>query len=409
MLSIGGNNNANPRFNNEVQARKWLTANGFTCTRSGATALYFNGDKYVYASANDYRFDRAGGRIGLLIEAPQENLALRSADGNNATWTNGNSTKATATSIISGETATKITASSTNGNIAQIVGTFTGNEETYCAIIEQGTSTTSAIWMRDTTAASTVCAVTLTWSTGGTAVTAGSANSYGAELIKSSGPNGGAVYLVWMRYSGTGTNARQVRVVSDDTDGTKYCYFHVANLSEDSVVGSPIITTTASVTRNADYIKSTSLGTLWGPSATTVSAHYGTINPPAASGEYFGVIAFSEGVGAEAAFIGTINVSGTSYGIASHTSSSSTNNAVTSATTFDSSIKSSGAFNNADVHCGNDGNTGTSAGPSAYPAVTQIELGNILNVAAYYMNGKIYSLRFQRAMTSQADQAGLSS
>lgn len=98
-----------------------------TCTRSGATATYFDSSGILQtASANAARFDHTiltGAALGLRCEEARTNIALWNRDFTNAAWVKVNTTAAKNQTGIDGaaNSASTITATSANGTILQTV------------------------------------------------------------------------------------------------------------------------------------------------------------------------------------------------------------------------------------------------------------------------------------------------
>lgn len=253
---------------NKVRGRRSLEALGFTCSNADP-GWYYDGSVYRQAASNECRYSAEGGRTGLLSESSDENLLLYSSE-NDAAWTVSNATKsAEGTSIINGKTPLKVTASAAGGYINQTVGTTA--TDCYFIIVEQGNSTVADIEVYDG-GGGTVSRIRLTFATGAVSQISGVSDFSGAYRITSSGPNGGATWILYVTASGLG-GARSVRFYPDAITGTKYSYLHHSQLStQQAHPTSPIVTQGSSGTRGNDVISSTTIPTWWNNDEITVLA-----------------------------------------------------------------------------------------------------------------------------------------
>ncbi len=241
-----------------------VAALGGTFTRA-TTALYRDAT-YTWQSAGTgvqrvADHDYASGSVGTRLESQRTNSALGSCVfGGGTYYTVGGTLTvgAAATSIINGQTANLITAS--GGYLTQTIGTFV-NAQLDCPqiFVEQGTCTVSQVTVYDGTAAAVLGTVTYTWATG-VVTTSGTVTSAWANLRPGVGPNGGAVVQLWLTTAGTSTgtgkagNARALRVYPAGASGTGVtAYLHYIGFEANATYpSSPIVTTNATVTRNAD-------------------------------------------------------------------------------------------------------------------------------------------------------------
>lgn len=109
---------------------------------------YLDGSGLIQtAAANVARIDHQGGTPALLIEAARTNQALYSADLNNAAWIATSASKATATSVISGYSACRLTevAATANHVLRQDRTITSGQVQTVSVIAKAGSG--SARWL----------------------------------------------------------------------------------------------------------------------------------------------------------------------------------------------------------------------------------------------------------------------
>lgn len=257
----------------EVESRN--DALGYSLTRSG---LYMPSSA-LRSRLQWYDLDDDGviESALLVVESSRENQALQSSNlaDNGSPWAgNGDFTIASATSIISGQTAYRHTngGTSTARVRSQTIGTCTGAEEVSFCVLEQdpaNPAVTSAIDFGSDS--NLVSRATLTWATGAVAVTdnEGTGTAFAVRLF-SAGPNaGGEVYLFGIRAAGTSAEARTVELYPTGIDqNTKGVYVHHVQHEEDADVSppsfTPIITAGATVTRAAETL----YAPFYGPTST---------------------------------------------------------------------------------------------------------------------------------------------
>lgn len=201
----------------------------------------------------------ANGGWAAVIEPAQTNLVLQSSNVQPAVWGLSQAVKATSgggVSIFSGNVCTGVTASTSTPQVYQLVGTFTGAAETAYAIVEVPAGVTQfRLFAWDNTASATIAGIVTTTATG--VATSGGTTPptiYGTKKLftGTSGPNGGTVWLVWMTYTGTSGNNREIGISAWDNGQT--IYPHHVQLVGSSILTSPIITTSAQVNRGAESI-----------------------------------------------------------------------------------------------------------------------------------------------------------
>ena len=243
-----------------------------------STALYWDASGVLQEAATDeLRIDHdpdSGNKRGALIEASRTNELLDAADFTAASDWGGDSdfTITTATSAISGETAYKHENDGSGGGKKrdQTVGTLTGSDETVSAIIENEDAGDSLIGIRDTTASAWVIRAKFDWSTEAASVESGSGTVGWDDL--GTGPNGGKMIRLWATGSGTSANNRAVQVFpTGASTNTKKAILHHAQHEEAGSRTSPIVTTSAPVTRAVDDL-SASAGSWFDAAKGTFSA-----------------------------------------------------------------------------------------------------------------------------------------
>lgn len=162
-------------------------------------------------------------------------------------------------SVFLGETAYKHVDDGAGSRVrTQAVGVLSSGAETFSVIVENVDALITTIGLRDE-ANGWVILATFTWATGAIVEdnsTYGTSESFRAELLSNSGPNGGAVY----RISVTGTpvnpaNSRQLYLYpSGIAANTKSVIVHHGQHEERPFASSPIITTTGAASRAAETI-----------------------------------------------------------------------------------------------------------------------------------------------------------
>lgn len=142
----------------------------------------------------------------------------------------------------------------TSANRDQNIGTFTGQPETASVIVENVDAEETALSIRDQTAGVHVCLGRLTWATGQASVQSGTGTVI-ARKLANAGPNGGPVYRLIVTGTGTPGNSRSIFVYPTGTSqNTNTAIVHHAQHEVGVVTTSPIVTTTAAVTRAADLL-----------------------------------------------------------------------------------------------------------------------------------------------------------
>ncbi len=228
-----------------------------TFTRSG-TGTYWATDGLLRTAAVNaprFSFDRLTGRAqGLLVEGAGTNILLHSTNLTNAPWTGlGDFTVTPATSVIEGQTAYRFANLGVFGfrAVTQVSGTLTGSPETVSVIVEKGTSETSVIGLRNLTASTWVYAVRVDFATLGVTLFGGAGQHRVTDL--GVGPNGGRLLRVSLTGTGTADGSRAVSIYPSDTSvNTDASIIHHTQLEAGVGETSPIITTTAAVTRPTD-------------------------------------------------------------------------------------------------------------------------------------------------------------
>lgn len=195
-----GGNKALFRYN----AGDSLAAATFT---RGSTATYVDANGVIQTALSNVPRDGhyIGGARSLLIEGARTNSYLWSCDFTNVAWLkNGSPTEASATSIVSGQSARQFTCASTaNTNMRQNLGTFAnGQKDTISFIVENVSATVTTFQIRDETAGAPVCLVDFTWASHTCAVTSGTGTVGQVNL-------GNGRWLIWCTTTGTasGTGA----------------------------------------------------------------------------------------------------------------------------------------------------------------------------------------------------------
>ena len=210
------------------------------------------------AAADQPRIDHdpRGEPRGLLVEEQRTNELLYSADLSRPEWGLWIGTETPRNAVLPGQTAYEYKTPSDEGgrSKSQVVGTFTGVDETLSVLLEQGTSARASIGMsRQTPSFTWVCIFTLNWATLTASLAAGS-GSYEVVAL-GTGPNGGKLASFAVTGSGDLGEVRRVWLYpSDATDanaGTSTIVHH-AQIEVGAFATSYIPTTGAAATRAAD-------------------------------------------------------------------------------------------------------------------------------------------------------------
>lgn len=198
----------------------------------------------------------------LLYPTARENYQPLSA--NIAAWGGGTSyfTFATATSIIPGQSAVKLTNNGSNSAPSVFedpnAGATSGGWETYYVIVEEGTATdTELLCYWD--GASYYAQMAFSWATGLASVKLNSAGTLvvvGQTLLAASGPNGGKVYQIFVAFNTSqapiGSQRTPYTLITGSTTNTDYAYMHGAqwNLGQSPT---PFLVTTSTPAPVTDY------------------------------------------------------------------------------------------------------------------------------------------------------------
>src|SRR5690606_2374959 len=159
-------------------------------------------------------------------------------------------------SIFQGQTAWRHTNGGAAGSRSrrQSAGQFGSGPQTVYVVAENVNASQTALNIRDATAGVNVCIGQLSWATGEANVQLGT-GTVRAEKLADAGPNGGPVYLLAVTATGTPGNDRQILLYPTGTSqNTDTAIIHHVQLEEQPFHTSPIVTTTAPVTRAADAL-----------------------------------------------------------------------------------------------------------------------------------------------------------
>lgn len=232
-------------------------ADAVTFTRA-STALHWARDgilRPVAIGEPRLEYDRATGRaLGLRVDPASTNRVLHSANISNAVWAGTTSFVLTpVASVIEGQTAYRAQNNGGSGfrNFTQPLGAATGNIETASFLIETGTAPSGRFGIRDLTVGEFIYAVNVDYTT--LAVTPSAGTGYASARSLGTGPNGGK--LIEITISGTTVAGNTVGLLfyptgtSVNTDDAIIHHVQHENLPNAT---SPILTTTAAVTRAAE-------------------------------------------------------------------------------------------------------------------------------------------------------------
>ena len=196
----------------------------------------------------------------LRLEPSRTNLLLQSSNvgPDNSPWAGATefSSVTPAASIFQGQTAWRHTNGGAAGSRSrrQSAGQFGSGQQTVYVVAENVNASQTALNIRDATAGVNVCIGQLSWATGGANVQLGT-GTVRAEKLADAGPNGGPVYLLAVTATGTPGNDRQILLYPTGTSqNTDTAIIHHVQLEEQPFHTSPIVTTTAPVTRAADAL-----------------------------------------------------------------------------------------------------------------------------------------------------------
>ncbi len=239
-----------------------LTALGFTYTCS-SVRYYWDGAAFQQLAANAFHtsYNPTTGTWGYFPEPSFACITKWSCDFSNAVWVkSGGLTRANATSCISGQVASKLTAAAASDYITQVGSTSASVTQITDTIIEQGTATVSKIATWDGTNSQIVGDAIITWATGVVTSTLGTATGFSLVPTGQLGPNGGKLFkLASTIINATSGIIRSVRVFPDTSGGGGYCYLHHATTtaSATGLTMSPVVTSGGNVTRSAMIFTST--------------------------------------------------------------------------------------------------------------------------------------------------------
>jgi len=268
----------------------------------------------------------------VLLEPAATNLLRDSCNlpASGSAWGGtSNFTVTPAASIFAGQTAWRHQnlGQTTFAGRSQVVDTLTGQPETVSVVVENVDATTTAVSLFDGTAAAHVCRVQLAWATGAATVVAGSGTARATRLA-SAGPNGGPVYLIMVTGTGTAGNQRRIVVYpSGTTQNTETAIVHHVQHEVGAVATSPIVTTTAPVTRAADVLTFP-----WphAPQAMTGYLRFVELGAAAMTGASRVLLQIGTGTTAPRLFVGAISAD-TTYRVSFSTTASSTTSVLPSA------------------------------------------------------------------------------
>lgn len=202
----------------------WTPPSGWTFSRSGANAWAFDAaGALVQYAANTPRwsYDGAGNALGILIEGARINRALWSRDLTNAAWTKTNCTAALTATGITGvaSSASVLTATLANGTCSQAIVDATSRARTLTVYARRRTGTGGVDMSLDNGA---------TWTSISGTLTTG-----------------------WQRFTIVQTLASPTIAFRLQTSGDAIDV-DVVQLEDGGQASTPIITTSATVTRNAE-------------------------------------------------------------------------------------------------------------------------------------------------------------
>lgn len=382
-------------FGSSARSKDLLGRLGFSCTRSGDAYAYSNGLFRVVA-ANTLRYCSAGGRTGLIVEQEQENLALYSAEPENAAWVeDGGIIKVASNSCIEGQVSSQLVTTGGAIGISQVIGTF-ADETCLHVIAEEGTNPSFEFGLYDETAAGYVVRLRYTKATGAITVVSGAADRYSVCVINPVGPNGGKLVSLSLSTDTSGINGNSLKAFFYPGLSVGYAYFHYAQLTADIVCSSPIVTAGTAATRSADAITSSTVPSFLNKGQGSVIAEFLTANYAAVQG-IFAVLgaditnsfSIAKASGSDKA---TLINSGVTFG-SSSANPINLNTEVIMGASFATGILLSASGGVASSNTVTDG----------VPSFTQMSIGS-LSGTSFFLNGKIFSIKF---LTTAISAAGL--
>lgn len=373
-------------FGSPARSQDLLERLGFSCTRAGTAYCYSNG-LFRVAAENSFRYCSAGGRTGLIVEQAQDNLALYSADGNNAAWVaDFNITKNEVTSCISGQSACLLINSGGFEGITQVIGTFS-DKTCFHIIIEEGAAATYDFGLYDNTAAGYVVRLRYTKATGLVTVVGGfSADNYSVSVINPVGPNGGKLISLSLSHDTSAINGNSLKTFFYLGAGIGTAYFHYAQLTADDVCSSPIVTEGASASRAADVITSAQVPSFINKGSCSVVVQSITANEGliqtlffAFDGTFDNLFSITKTMGTDKA---NISNAGVSFGAES--GNALTNNVANII---------AGSFTTGSLYSASDGVCSANTVTDGIPQFTAMSIGSAYGLD-FFFNGKIFSLKF---------------
>lgn len=210
---------------------------------------------------------------GMRWEMEQRTNNVLYSSENNAAWVAFNMTKSTALSIIPGKSSIVGTKTGPSGAVLQSgIGTYSGSAECAWVIVEQGTSPIAEFTAFNSTDSQHVAYVRLTFATGDVTKVGGGAITFGSQKLKNTGPNGGAVWLVWASYTATAGKVRRFNFYAAGASGVdgQYSVLHHTQFEAGSYPSSIIVTGAAAVIRQPDVLTANSISPWYNQSEGTV-------------------------------------------------------------------------------------------------------------------------------------------
>lgn len=230
---------------------QWAALGGVYACNS--VRYYWDGSLFQSLSANVAHdsFDPITQQWGYLPEPALTVTTKWTADFSQALWVkSGGITRANATSCISGQVASKLTAAASTDNISQIGATSTSSTQMADCYVEKGTAATSRLEVYNGTSLTAVGNAIINWST--LTVTSTLGTNFSMQFA-GVGPNGGALFLlVAFATSVTSGNIRSFRFFPDTSGGGGYCYLHYGScVIGTSATFSPVVTNASQFARAA--------------------------------------------------------------------------------------------------------------------------------------------------------------
>lgn len=388
----------------------------FTTTRATNAWGIVDGELEQYASGQPVINSN-----GLAVFEASTNIARASSDLSSVTpyWSGaGSFTVESATSIGNGLglTAYKHTntgvASASRGHTT--LATTVASPTTAYFILEEGSAAKSELSLYDATQAGNIARLQFDWATKTVSI---AASTYGlsvsvfSELLKESGPNGGALYKVGLTATPDTAGNTQVCYVYPTglTSNTDYAILHHVQIEVSGFASPPIVTTTAPYTRDADVIiNNASISSWFNSLEGTVYISATTPNPPA-SGSSSAFAQFDDGT--------TVNRMLHYYtGVSVNTRPTSfiMSAGITQAS-MSSDIPDTGEIKYASAYKANDAElvlNGSSAATdtvlSVASGIDTLRLGSVIGGTSS-LNGYIQELRYYNSRLSQSNMVTITS